>query len=1305
MRCNNCGKEFNGRFCPECGAQVQVEVCPVCGKERNEGEKFCSNCGYNFEGQNEVVSQELIKNGGNKLGKSKVLIIIAKIYRWLLPVGMLILGLISLLCLSAPTVTEEFLGIKSNCCSGFVALGNGAKVDVPLSVVNASRVLLIISIVALVYGAIQLAFAIKKPYLTIKKIPFWILDGIISIILIVSGSVVCNVAETEGINGKAGAGFTMCIILGAFALAFLLARIVYEFIVFRWEHTGLTIEQIAKYNEKKGKKKLSKKQTAAIVIPCVIVLALVAIIVPTVMYANNIFNVNKVDKINLGDSQKQVVEALGEPYEKNDYRFEYYSDNYVKIAEQISKLLGNDRSLTLNMLKEDDLDFDWDDDINLDEDIGDSFGQLEKLYQQLNQITYKYIQIDFDNDKRVREVFFDNDKNDSRSTEENLKSVKEYNSKGNTTLQQYDTLRLLYTVKYKDGSLYKATAIDQVFLDISKDSIEWKDRYGNNFTAKLKITPITKLTSDIISYIAGGNKSTLTEFEIASNITTIDANTFDGCSNLMSIAIPNNVNSIGSSAFRSCDRLTIYCYADNKPSNWASSWNSDRSVYWGSIGGYVAQNGITYFISKDESVSMTVPKTITGKVVIPSAVNLKDKQYFITTIGNDIFADCVNITSIELSSSITDIAVNAFVSCSKLESIKVDANNTRYASQDGILYNKSKTDFICIPKAIKGAISIPNGIDTISNSLFKDRKDITSIELLDSVKIIEDNAFYNCSGLTSINIPGDIMSIGENTFYGCDNLTTATIPTVALEYISKSKLQSIVINGGNSIGERAFYSCSNLTSIALSSVTDIGEQAFYNCDHLTRIDIPSIVTSIGRDAFNGCSNLMGVYVTGIASWCAIEFGNAQANPLTFAQKLYLNGELVKNLEIPNTVESIGDYAFNGCSGLTEIKLPNNLTSIGISAFSGCDNIVIATIPTIAIGVITKSKLRAVVINGGSMINNGSFTDCNNLVSIEISSGVTSIGSAAFSGCSNLGSIQVDINNKNFASIDGILYNKKKTEIIVIPKAIKGVIAIPNGVESISSNAFGDCKGITKIEVPGSITSIGEDAFIGCENLIGVNIIDVSKWCGIEFKNVNSNPLTFAHNLYLNDELISELFIPNGVTKISDYAFNDCNGITSIDIPSDIASIGKDTFTGCNNIITATLPTTVLSSISKNKLQRVVLNGGEEIPSGAFVNCSDLTSIDIANSITSIGQFAFSNCTSLQSIKIPNSVVSIAWQTFNGCNNLKNVTFENTSGWFYALFSNSSINDSKSIVADVTNPSKNANNITSTYLTYYWKRNN
>ena len=139
-----------------------------------------------------------------------------------------------------------------------------------------------------------------------------------------------------------------------------------------------------------------------------------------------------------------------------------------------------------------------------------------------------------------------------------------------------------------------------------------------------------------------------------------------------------------------------------------------------------------------------------------------------------------------------------------------------------------------------------------------------------------------------------------------------------------------------SIGNHAFSESSDLTSVTIpNSVTSIGEYAFEYCNDLTSVTIPNSVTSIGKFAFVRRTGMTSVNITDIEAWCRIAFGNDYANPLSFAHHLYLNGEEIKDLVIPNSVSSIGNYAFFDCDGLTSVTIPNSVTSIGDGAFSGC----------------------------------------------------------------------------------------------------------------------------------------------------------------------------------------------------------------------------------------------------------------------------------------------------------------------------------------------------------------------------------
>lgn len=253
------------------------------------------------------------------------------------------------------------------------------------------------------------------------------------------------------------------------------------------------------------------------------------------------------------------------------------------------------------------------------------------------------------------------------------------------------------------------------------------------------------------------------------------------------------------------------------------------------------------------------------------------------------------------------------------------------------------------------------------------------------------------------------------------------------------------------------------------------------------------------------STLSGNIVTGIG-----DFAFGKCSGLT-------------SVTIPNSVTSIGDYTFYGCSNLTHVTIPDDVTSIGSSAFDGVpfyenqpDGLVV--FGKVAYKLKGNCPASVTIPDGVTSIGNSAFYNYSGLTSVTIPVGVTSIGSSAFYGCSGLTSM-----------------------------------SILDGVTSIGSYAFYDCTNLTHVTIPGSVTNIEYEAFDHCSNLSDVYINDLAAWCKMSVAGFWANPLSYAHNLHVNGELITELIIPEGVTSIRDYAFCNCTNLTHVTIPDSVTS--------------------------------------------------------------------------------------------------------------------------------------------------------
>ncbi len=414
-----------------------------------------------------------------------------------------------------------------------------------------------------------------------------------------------------------------------------------------------------------------------------------------------------------------------------------------------------------------------------------------------------------------------------------------------------------------------------------------------------------------------------------------------------------------------------------------------------------------------------------------------------------------------------------------------------------------------------------------------------------------------------------VITIGDSAFDDCKSLTSVTIP-----------------DSVTSIYSHAFSNCTGLTSVTVgNSVASIGNYAFKGCTNLTSVVIPDSVTSIYSHAFYNCTGLTSVYITDIEKWCSISFHDASANPLYYAHDLYLNEEPITHLVIPDSVTSIGEYAFYNCTGLTSVTIPDFVTSIGKSAFHYCTGLT-----NVAIG------------NRVQSIGEWAFNNCTGLTSVTIGNSVESIGNCAFYNCYklveviNLSSLNIQTGASNYGSVaehaievhtresmidnqdDYLFYTYKDVHYllgyigddtdITLPKNYNGEsyeiyetafydcynltsIVVPDGVTSISSYAFYNCDSLTSIVIPDSVTSIGSYAFYNCNNLTSIVVPDGVTSIG-------------SYAFYTCASLTS-IVIPDGVTSISEGAFQSCYRLTSVVIPDSVTSIGKEAFAACHDL--------------------------------------------------------------------------------------------------------------------------------------------
>ena len=788
---------------------------------------------------------------------------------------------------------------------------------------------------------------------------------------------------------------------------------------------------------------------------------------------------------------------------------------------------------------------------------------------------------------------------------------------------------------YTNGTrgTYKESNLESVKFGTGLKTIGNDAFYDDRKIVKLEFTG-DNLTS-IGSYAFYDNLA-LEELNLSGDNVSIGDNAFNNCNKLKTVNLKSGIKSIGSYAFRDCTVLD-----DIKLCSEVET-----------IGAYA-------FYNCGNLQSIAIPDNV-------------------TKIDNNTFENCSSLKSVSIGKSCTTISATAFNNATKLEKITVSADNEKYSSFDGALLNKEKTSIILYPKSKSGEFVIPDTVTSIADRAFSSCPNLTKITIganVESVgayafsscsaltdvvfkdstiekKVIGDYAFYNCQALSivdfgnavtsignfafmidksleSIEFPDSLESIGRYAFSCCDYVTT--YGTTGSYFASN--LKSVKFGGGlKTIADYAFYENRALNTVNFTGValTSIGDRSFYNTA-ITELDLSGADASIGTFAFYSCNSLETVKLSG--------------------------------------VKTIGQNAFYNCRKLTSVELSENLTTIESGAFQSCVALKNIDIP-----------------NKVTKLNGNTFGNCISLKNVSIGSGCTSISSSAFLNSNAIEKITVAEDNKNYTVVDGVLYNKDMTTLVLYPKNRSGEFTVPDTVTTIAVYAFDNSPNLTKVTIGKNVKTIGTSAFGECKSLKTVIFKDsdtVQKTIGdyafnncpvlttVDFGNAVKSIGNYA---FISCQSLNKLdFSKNSVKTIGKYAFTVCKSLESIEFPDSLESIGYGAFSAYTDGYWGSYVASSLKSVKfgsglksiadyafyGNRALNTVNFTGVALTSigrESFCNIA-ITELDLSGADASIGTSAFSNCNSLETVKL-SGVKTINSYAFRQCTSLENVNIGN-----------------------------------------------
>ena len=837
-----------------------------------------------------------------------------------------------------------------------------------------------------------------------------------------------------------------------------------------------------------------------------------------------------------------------------------------------------------------------------------------------------------------------------------------------------------------NSAFYNCSALTSVIIGNSVTSI------GNSAFYKCSALTSVIIGNSVTSIgnYAFSNCSTLTSVKIPDSVVTIEYNAFYNCSALTNVTIGNGVTSIGNSAFYDCGNIVdIYIKKIQSEVTFGSYWKSSGYVHYSDCTHNLTNNiqsetlliTQTEYSDSPENGKISCGGTYQFKLVNESGEVVKDKLIKIkeqereSSSSNRIIwiaPDQEGIYTIE--NIIRNVSIEEIGELSNGKVVQATDSNGitwNYTYQNGkaknIYYEQGNiTSDIELPSELDGHTVISCKDNMFSNAATS--RTVKEITIPESIESINDSAFSRCDNLESINVNEN------NNYYSSLSGILYDKDQTEIKIIPRAIKEAIIPNSVTSIGNYAFYNCSKLTSVTIpEGVTTIGDYTFYNCSQLTNIEIPNSVTSMGYGVFRDCTSLTNVTIgsgvtnilNNIFNGCnKLESINVSEENKTYSgvDGILYNKEqteiicipiAIKEVSIPDTIIEIENGMFDSCRSLTSVTIGRGVADIGNIAFSKCSkleniNVSEKNANYSSVGGILYNKQRTEMImvpratkevdvpNTVTKIKNYAFYNCDNLKMITIGDRVTDIEieEVSFYNCSELKSINVSNNNTAYSSIDGILYNKEQTRLVKVPRTVEKVL-MPGTIETIGNYAYNDCTNLSDIVIRNGVKTIESYAFNNCSRLKNINIPNsVTRIESCAFNNCGN---------------LNNVIIGNGVNYIDNDAFYDCTNLNSINVSED------NSFYSSQKGILYNKDQTTIIKVPRKISSLEILNTVTSIGNYAFYNCSKLTSITIPEGVTTIGDYAFYNCSALTSVTIGKSVTSIGNYAFYNCSKLTSVT--------------------------------------------------